>query len=98
MNQLLETSRSIVVVNNVPGPWITYKKGLRQEDALSPYLFLLVADVMQMDQGGNQNQAPANELSFHGATIHRCHHHPKADEDSVHWLKHVLDCSLHSPG
>ena len=48
MEQLLRTSRSTVLVNGVPGPWIDYKRGLHQGDALSPYLFLLVADVLQM--------------------------------------------------
>lgn len=28
MRQLLVTSKSVVLVNGVPGPWITYKKGL----------------------------------------------------------------------
>ena len=47
MHQLLATSKSAVLLNGAPGPWITYKRGFGQGDALLPYLFLLVADVLQ---------------------------------------------------
>lgn len=47
MEAILKTSKSAVLVNGCPGPWITCKRGLRQGDPISPYLFLLVAETLQ---------------------------------------------------
>lgn len=44
---LLSSSRSAVLVNGCPGPWISCKRGLWQGYPLSPCLFLILADVLQ---------------------------------------------------
>jgi hypothetical protein len=62
MKVILNTSKSAVLVNGCPGPWITCKRGLRQGDPISPYLFLLVAETLQcMIQGCLGIQHPTEE-------------------------------------
>jgi hypothetical protein len=48
MTNTLQSSRSAVLVNGCPRPWISCRRGLRQGDPISPYLFTLIADVLQV--------------------------------------------------
>jgi hypothetical protein len=48
MKHTLQSSRSAVLVNGCPGPWISCRRGLWQGDPISPYLFILIADVLQV--------------------------------------------------
>jgi hypothetical protein len=98
---LLATSKMAVLVNGCPGPWFPCRRGLRQGDPLSPYLFLLVADVLQrMIQAEHAilhpltSGAPCLVLQYTDDTLIVT----KADAGSVARLKLVLDTFTEATG
>lgn len=100
MRELLTTSKSAVLLNEVSGPWISCKIGLRQGDALSPYLFILVTDVLQQlikADAGIKNlltDGAAPVLQYADDTIILL----RAKPESVRRLKQALDSFAASTG
>jgi hypothetical protein len=94
IHELLSTSKTAILVNGCQGPWFPCRRGLRQGNPLSPYLFLLVADVLprliQADGGVLHPltpDAPCPVLQYADDTLIVT----KADAGSIERLKRILD-------
>ncbi|KAK1677030.1 hypothetical protein QYE76_037878 [Lolium multiflorum] len=97
MKRILDTGHTAILLNGAPGAWIRCRNGLRQGDPLSPYLFIIVADVLQRLIAHASSSAsllhplspgtPCPVLQYADDTLILC----KATQDAASRLKQVLD-------
>ncbi|KAK1620794.1 hypothetical protein QYE76_026311 [Lolium multiflorum] len=97
MEKILRTGLTAVLLNGVPRDWIPCRNGLRQGDPLSPYLFIIVADVLQRlirlawAEGGLAQplslDTPCPVLQYADGTLILC----KATPAAAATLKRVLE-------
>lgn len=95
VSSLLTTGKTAVLLNGVPSPWIQCRRGLQQGDPLSPYLFLIVANLLHclvVRQGAGLMHPLVDDLrcpviQYADDTLILI----RAEEDQVRRLKQVLD-------
>lgn len=94
---ILASGKTSIVLNGVPGKWVNCKRGLQQGDPISPYLFIIVADVLQrlVRQAASQGalrhpidpSLPCTVLQYADDTLILL----EGDTNSLTRLKSILD-------
>ena len=97
VSNILTSGKTSILLNGVPGRWMTCRRGLRQGDPLSPYLFIIVADVLQkLIRRASMNGElfhpvdallPCPVLQYADDTLILT----RGDVSSMHVLKNILD-------
>ena len=97
ISKVLSTGKTAVMLNGVPGRWITCRRGLWQGDPISPYLFIIVADVLRrlLQQASHRGELshpvdltlPCPMLQYVDDTLIVT----KGDAASMRTLKTILD-------
>jgi hypothetical protein len=105
VTKIISSASSAVLLNGVPEKFFSCKKGVRQGDPLSPLLFVLAAEILQVliNQAASQNiiQAPIAQpmddfpiVQYADDTLLFM----KADAQHLFFLKSLLNCYAQSTG
>jgi retron-type reverse transcriptase len=103
VTKILNSSSTTVLLNGVPGKFISCKRGVRQSDPLSPLLFVLAAELLQVliNHAASKNiiQAPIAQpmddfpiVQFADDTLLFM----KADAQQFFFLRALLNCFAQS--
>jgi hypothetical protein len=93
IQMLTTTAKTAILLNGIPGPWISIKRGLRQGDPLSPLLFIKFADEGLLKHPVVPN-LPCPVIQYADDTLILI----QGDDNQARLLKEILEASSKSTG
>lgn len=104
MRGILNTGKTVILLNGVPGSWFSCARGLWHGDPLSPYLFIIVVDLLcrLIEEGCRAGRikhpaaknVPCPVLQYAADTLIMV----RADLDVVCALKDIIDAFAAATG